>query len=84
MMLTAAKDAGIPFLGMYVVVHSDVSIEDQAITAIDYADKHTPGGVRTTGSSGRSTWSAGRPTTCPRTSASTWAENWRNAPARWR
>ncbi|MDW3850556.1 hypothetical protein NMK34_28480 [Micromonospora sp. BRA006-A] len=41
-MLTAAKDAGIPFLGMYVVVHSDVSIEDQAITAIDYADKHTP------------------------------------------
>ena len=41
-MLTAAKDAGIPFLGMYVVVHSDVSIEDQAATAVDYADKHTP------------------------------------------
>ncbi|WP_433384524.1 hypothetical protein [Micromonospora sp. KLBMP9576] len=41
LMLTAAKDAGIPFLGMYVVVHSGVSIEDQVRTAIDYADRHT-------------------------------------------
>lgn len=42
LMLTAAKDAGIPFLGMYVVVHSGVSTEVQATTAIDYADAHTP------------------------------------------
>ncbi|GAB2956682.1 hypothetical protein GCM10027280_51670 [Micromonospora polyrhachis] len=42
MMLTAAKDAGIPFLGMYAVVHSGVSTTAQAITAIDYADQHTP------------------------------------------
>ncbi|WP_431883321.1 hypothetical protein [Micromonospora gifhornensis] len=41
-MLTAAKDAGIPFLGMYVVVHSQVTAEEQATTAIDYADDHTP------------------------------------------
>ncbi|MGC5028524.1 hypothetical protein [Micromonospora sp. DT229] len=41
-MLTAAKDAGIPFLGMYVVVHSQVTAEEQATTAIDYADEHTP------------------------------------------
>jgi len=40
-MLTAAKDAGIPFLGMYVVVHSGVSVETQVSTAIAYADKHT-------------------------------------------
>ncbi|WP_232510820.1 MULTISPECIES: hypothetical protein [Micromonospora] len=45
-MLTAAKDAGIPFLGMYVVVHSQVTAEEQATTAIDYADDHTPGGAR--------------------------------------
>ncbi|MFX0591861.1 hypothetical protein [Melissospora conviva] len=41
-MLTAAKDAGIPFLGMYVVVHSGVSTETQATTAIEYADRNTP------------------------------------------
>ncbi|MBL6277933.1 hypothetical protein JMF97_17400 [Micromonospora fiedleri] len=41
-MLTAAKDAGIPFLGMYVVVHSQITAEKQATTAIDYADEHTP------------------------------------------
>ena len=41
-MLTAARDAGIPFLGMYTVVHSGVSTETQATTAIDYADRHTP------------------------------------------
>ncbi|MEV6694766.1 hypothetical protein AB0M35_25150 [Micromonospora sp. NPDC051196] len=41
-MLTAAKDAGIPFLGMYVVVHSQVIAEEQATTAIAYADEHTP------------------------------------------
>ncbi|MFY1625320.1 hypothetical protein ACN268_19275 [Micromonospora sp. WMMD735] len=41
-MLTAAKEAGIPFLGMYVVVHSEVAVADQVDTAVTYADRHTP------------------------------------------
>ncbi len=42
LILNAAKDAGIPFLGMYVVVHSGLSTSAQASTAINYATGHTP------------------------------------------
>ncbi|MEV0807839.1 hypothetical protein [Micromonospora sp. NPDC050200] len=40
--LTAGRNAGIPYLGMYVVVRSGVPTATQAQTAIAYADAHLP------------------------------------------
>ena len=40
--LTAARDAGIPFLGMYIVPRSFVAVSTQCQTAINYANALTP------------------------------------------
>lgn len=41
-MLTAARDGGVPFLGVYVVVRSGVSAAVQASTLVDHATAQVP------------------------------------------